>query len=70
MRVEIVNITVAIVVLCVVRHKYHDVRVTVQLIEIYFRTLRYARAGNTCCCRGHLPSVKNRQRMCGSYIRK
>lgn len=22
---------------------------TVQLIEIYFRTLKYARAGNTCC---------------------
>lgn len=43
MRIEIVNVTVAIVVLCVVRHKYHDVRVTLQLIEIYFRTLRHAR---------------------------
>jgi len=69
MRIEIANTIVAIVVLCEVRHKY-DVRVTLQLIEIYFRTLRHARAGNTCCCRSHLPSVKNRQHTCGSYIRK
>lgn len=30
---------------------------TVQLIEIYFRTLKYARAGNTCCSLSRSSSI-------------
>lgn len=38
-RIEIATTTSVIVIPCGSTHKYHDVRVTVQLIEIYFRTL-------------------------------